>query len=498
MPLHIPIARVPSGALVVPSCSKADGPFTCLECDGALVLKQGEIKVFHFAHHHLSSGCSGGGESALHLAAKTLIERYCSRLNFKGTCVTGAHNLERQYPGSSARKEYRYDRAKNYSADVAIFQNGVIASIVEVCVSHATTGDSLQSRVACVGADNVWEVSAVEILKHQAELFTTANAIEVRSLLQYELEECTPVCHRRVREAEELVEFERQQEVFRTTRPCSDCGVPGASAVTLRAPDTETGYLCANCGRKCPSCDDCYVSTALAGCCSSCSRMWAKWENRWAFVHQSSLEKRKERSLRILGPVFKRYSIYLSWKRRRSLRVLGPPLKRYAVFLVWRRRLYLCLRARSYYKAAEHLASASRGNDVGYFRALMVQEWSTWIKSLVIKLEFVAAKRLLLNPLELVDGALLVELKALFVTRLHASSILQRLAQKFLPYIRWTLRKRMVADVARMYRQYQTWVQPGAIETTTPNKPKAPLKRGGTTSLKITEFFGQPKRAKLA
>ena len=94
----------------------------------------------------------------------------------------------------------------------------------------------------------------------------------------------------------------------------------------------------------------------------------------------------------------------------------------------------------------------------------------------------------------LVDGALLVELKALFVSHVHASLILQRLAEKFLPYIRWTLRKRMVADVARMYRRYQTWVQPGAIDTA-PHKP--PEKRSGTTSRKITEFFGQPKRAKV-
>lgn len=263
--------RVQSGALVVPSCSKADGRFTCLECAGALVLKQGKINAYHFAHHRLSPGCSGGGESALHLAAKLLIGKYCSRLILEGTCATGTHNLERRYTDSSARQEYRYDRHRNYSADVAILQNGVIASIVEVCVSHATTGDALQSRMACVGANNVWEISAIEILNHQAELFTTANAIEVRSLLQHELGECTPVCHRRVREAEELAETARQQEIYRITRPRSDCGVLGVNAVTLRVQDTKTGYLCANCGRKCPSCDD-YVSTAKTVCCASCSR----------------------------------------------------------------------------------------------------------------------------------------------------------------------------------------------------------------------------------
>ncbi|CAN0577173.1 unnamed protein product, partial [Ectocarpus sp. 12 AP-2014] len=63
MPLHIPVAQARSGRLVVPSCSKAEAPFTCLECSQNLVLKQGKIKVSHFAHRHRSPGCSGGGES---------------------------------------------------------------------------------------------------------------------------------------------------------------------------------------------------------------------------------------------------------------------------------------------------------------------------------------------------------------------------------------------------------------------------------------------------
>lgn len=491
---HIPIARTQSNAFVVPSCSKSEGPFTCLECAGALVLRQGKINVYHFAYRHLSPACSGGGESAQHKAAKLLVEKYCPRLIFTGRCITGAHEIKRRYTDSTAKQEYRYDKNKLYSADVAIFQQDVLESIVEVHVSHATTGDALKSRTACVGVNSVWEIAADEILDQQIELFTTERTVEIRSLLcQYKAYECTPMCRRRVREAEELVEFDRQQEIYRTTRPCGDCGVLGVDAVTLQAPDTKTGYLCANCGKKCPSCDD-YMGIGITGCCASCSRMWDKWNNRWANLRQNALEQRKSRSLRVLGPVFKRYSIYLSWKRRRSLRILGPPLKRYALFLVWRRRLYSCLKARSYHKAAEHLTSPPRGKDVGYFRALMVHDWSTWIKRLVIKIEFVAAKRLLLKPLEMVDGSLLVELKALFVSRVHASLILQRLARQFLPYIRWTLRKRMVANVARMYRRYQTWVQPGAIDTVV---RRAPLKRSGTTSRKITEFFGQPKRAKV-
>ena len=129
------------------SCSKAEGPFTCLECAQNLVLKQGKIKVFHFAHHHLSPDCSGGGESAFHQAAKLLDEKYCSHFIFTGECASGKHSIARQYPDSSVQQEYRYDTTKNYSADVAIFQNGVISAIVEVRASQATTGESRRASV---------------------------------------------------------------------------------------------------------------------------------------------------------------------------------------------------------------------------------------------------------------------------------------------------------------------------------------------------------------
>ena len=486
---HIAVARTQSGAFVVPSCSKSEGPFTCLECGGALVLRQGKVNVYHFAHRRLSPSCSGGGESAQHKAAKLLVEKYCSRLVFAGGCITGAHEIKRRYMNSTAKQEYRYDKNKLYSADVAIFQQDVLESIVEVRVSHRTTGDALKSRTSCVGVNSVWEITADEILNQQIELFTTESTVEIHSLLhQYTAYECTPTCRRRVREEQELEEFDRQQEIYRITRPCSGCDMLDLDAVTMVAPDAETGYLCPKCSRKCPSCGD-RMAIGKPGCCDSCRHALDKLENRWGCLKRASLEKRKERSLRILGPVFKRYSIYLSWRRRRSLDVIGPPLKRYAVFLVWKSRLYKCLRARSYYKAAKHLASAPRGKDVCYFRALMVHEWSTWIKTLVIKLEFVATKRWLLDPLELVDGALLVELKALFVSRVHAVSILQRLALNSLPYVRWTLRKRLVADTACMYRRYQKWVQPDAIEGAIDTAATtAPGKRSGA-SRKITDFF---------
>ena len=88
----------------------------------------------------------------------------------------------------------------------------------------------------------------------------------------------------------------------------------------------------------------------------------------------------------------------------------------------------------------------------------------------------------------------MVELKALLVSRVHASSILRRLLRKSIPYIRWTLRNRRVAEVARMYRQYQRWVQPRAIDTTA---HKTPEKRRGTTTARLQSFLGSPNAPNL-
>lgn len=449
---HIPIAQSRSDVLVLPCCSKSEGPFTCLGCGSAsLVLRQGKINVYHFAHRQLSPTCSGGGKSARHKAAscslRSIVHDSCSEAS-----VTGTHNV--QYTDSSAQQEYRYDKTKLYSADVAIFHKGVLVSIVEVRVSHATTGDALQSRTAFVGVNNVWEISAAQILGQQTELYTTANMVEVRSLLRYELDECTPVCHRRVREAEELVEIARQQEIYRTTRPCSDCGVLGLDAVMLQAPDTRTGYFCANCCRKCPSCDN-YMSMG---------------KNRGAVHHVATggMSGIKD------GPT----SDKIRWEKGKIIRFLFLGLCSSGTQSIYRgnaggRSVFLglrssdtlcflcgkvdythsCFRARSYHKAAEHLESIPKWKEINHFRALVAHEWSTWINSLVLKFEFVAAEGLLLNPLAIAEEPVLTELKDVLISRVRASLVLKRLLRKSLPYIRWKLRKKKrINDVQRTYR----------------------------------------------
>ncbi len=50
--------------------TKADGPFTCPDCQGEVILKKGEEKVHHFAHVPPFACSFGAGESEEHRAAK--------------------------------------------------------------------------------------------------------------------------------------------------------------------------------------------------------------------------------------------------------------------------------------------------------------------------------------------------------------------------------------------------------------------------------------------
>lgn len=69
MSLLIPAAlSEKTGALALPNVDKSTGPFTCVGCGETLVLRQGIVNRYHFAHKHTSS--CGGGESILHRATK--------------------------------------------------------------------------------------------------------------------------------------------------------------------------------------------------------------------------------------------------------------------------------------------------------------------------------------------------------------------------------------------------------------------------------------------
>lgn len=63
-------------------------------------MKQGDKIQWHFAHASFdASGCSGGGESLQHRAAKMIIARHISQIYFVQKCSEGWHRHVRRYEG---------------------------------------------------------------------------------------------------------------------------------------------------------------------------------------------------------------------------------------------------------------------------------------------------------------------------------------------------------------------------------------------------------------
>ncbi|MCA8494019.1 competence protein CoiA family protein [Burkholderia arboris] len=72
--MTIPFALNPLGRLVAARDlpKHAEGPFLCAACRSPVILKQGEVMTWHFAHRP-GPDCASGFETALHLLAKQIL-----------------------------------------------------------------------------------------------------------------------------------------------------------------------------------------------------------------------------------------------------------------------------------------------------------------------------------------------------------------------------------------------------------------------------------------
>jgi hypothetical protein len=166
--------QVDSTRYVQPSEADRSKDYECIECGKKVILKRGEIRVPHFAHHYNTSGIAGRvcgyyehpGESEYHNDSKhKLAELLRKRGNIKirwkcsydgcsrGLC--GINTAKRQAlgdtgstkfgttkvkyeVGDTVRIEYR-DPGGQYVADVALLNGNTVRYIFEVKHSHSTT-----------------------------------------------------------------------------------------------------------------------------------------------------------------------------------------------------------------------------------------------------------------------------------------------------------------------------------------------------------------------
>lgn len=138
-----------SGQFCFPRLANKKEEYVCPQCNKTLILRQGQQRVYHFAHHQQDDPCLyyiEPTETQVHhdakLALKQLLEKHKS---FKITrnCSKCKHLafewMTPDFSDCSIQSEYtfRYNDSKKI-ADIAVVNGSTISVIFEICHSHAT------------------------------------------------------------------------------------------------------------------------------------------------------------------------------------------------------------------------------------------------------------------------------------------------------------------------------------------------------------------------
>jgi hypothetical protein len=135
---------------VLPSMASKNTQYECVECKKRVILRQGNIRVHHFAHSSQTNICTyyeHPNEAQIHKDAKLLIQKLLIEkrlLCFSWECsnCSGFWGLEeipsiKYKEGDEALLEYR-DKNGKWIADVALVNNGEVRYIFEIKNKHAT------------------------------------------------------------------------------------------------------------------------------------------------------------------------------------------------------------------------------------------------------------------------------------------------------------------------------------------------------------------------
>jgi competence protein CoiA len=123
---------------------------TCPACGAPVIARQGDVRVWHFAHAS-ESDCPGGAEGALHLAAKQVI-RQAAGLMLPGVVAKHSYRSPdgRQGQGEASLPEVWIDfeevktevRFGEVVPDV-VGQNAGATYLIEIGVTHFVDADKL-------------------------------------------------------------------------------------------------------------------------------------------------------------------------------------------------------------------------------------------------------------------------------------------------------------------------------------------------------------------
>jgi hypothetical protein len=245
---------------------KIEGPFTCISCDGSLIVRQGDVRVWHYAHAPTVDriGCvEHCGESLLHRTAKHLLAVHLDRWRFH-RCCSDCGSKERVFTFCAGEYVGVEEHAwKTYRIDVAVLSTANSArpphAAIEVLHTHAVTAEK---RVGL--GILVIEVSAASVIACWEAGMWDLSYDDAGPLVR--------VC---------------QSCRAKLQRPCLGCGKWfDKTSDNLQEVDPPRGhdypcaYLCTACGVDCPTCDDFVLRSQVYTYkrCVACNVTHCEWK----------------------------------------------------------------------------------------------------------------------------------------------------------------------------------------------------------------------------
>lgn len=182
-----------TGLYEYPTIAVKTNVYSCPDCKKNVILKKGNIKIHHFAHHKSENPCSyynNPGESQIHkdakLLLKTLLENKRS-ICFKRNCDTCSETKlfnTIEYTDKSKtilEHPFKYNNSSK-QADVALLNDNNIAYIFEICYKHKTLEENRP--------EPWFEIDAEALQKNKDILNTENTNIGIVCLRKYKCNKC--------------------------------------------------------------------------------------------------------------------------------------------------------------------------------------------------------------------------------------------------------------------------------------------------------------------
>lgn len=170
---------------IYPKIANKDDQYICPECNKDLILKQGSIRIHHFAHSKDNQKCNYYDkpfESQIHKDAKMLLKKILeNEENIKfirkcnNRCCIKKYKIQYLSDTIEILLEYKFNfNNSNKIADVAYIDNNEIKCLFEICHTNKTK--------ECDRPEPWFEINATELIKQINEIDN--NTIKINCIRQ--------------------------------------------------------------------------------------------------------------------------------------------------------------------------------------------------------------------------------------------------------------------------------------------------------------------------